>query len=476
MPIDQFQSSLAVVIGIDAYGGGIPPLTTAVNDATRLAELLRTAHGYETLLLTEPATGQPVTRERLRTLFTAELPARLGNDDRLLVYFAGHGVALDGDDGPAGYLVPQDAVPGNSASMLPMTDLHAWLTALPCRHMLAILDCCFAGAFRWTSTRNIGALPEVLHKERYDRYLLSPAWQVLTSAAYDQKALDVLAGDAKRGARAGEQGLHSPFALALFDALAKGDADLVPKGQGDGVITATELYLYLREQVEVQAEAQANHEQTPGLWPLNKHRKGEFIFLVPGHPLNLPPAPDLTAEANPYRGLKSYDQKDSPLFFGREDEINELAQRVDQQPFLAVLGASGTGKSSLVKAGVLPRLAGDRGQESGVRSPTGMLRDQGTDVLNHVLPPMRPTDQPVRALETLLRAELGEDAAGLAQRRRRPGADRRALGRGPSRPTVGADHRPVRGARHPLPRRRRAGALPAPAGRRPSSNSLTPFA
>ena len=59
LPVDQFRSSLAVVIGIDAYGGGIPPLTTAVNDATRLAELLRTAHGYETLLLTESATGQP---------------------------------------------------------------------------------------------------------------------------------------------------------------------------------------------------------------------------------------------------------------------------------------------------------------------------------------------------------------------------------------------------------------------------------
>ena len=111
----------------------------------------------------------------------------------------------------------------------------------------------------------------------------------------------------------------------------------------------------------MQAEAQASHEQTPGLWPLNKHRKGEFIFLVPGHPLNLPPAPDLTDETNPYRGLKSYDQKHSPLFFGREDEIKELAALVDQQPFVAVLGASGTGKSSLVKAGVLPRLAG--GQE-----------------------------------------------------------------------------------------------------------------
>ena len=399
----DFTHSLAVVIGINAYANGIPRLTTAVNDATRLAELLRDAHGYETILLTEPATGQPVTRARLRTLFTEALPARLGEDDRLLVYFAGHGVALDGDDGPRGYLVPQDARPGDSASMLAMTDLHAWLTALPCRHMLAILDCCFAGAFRWAATRHMGALPDVIYKERYDRYLLSPAWQVLTSAAYDQKALDVLGGNVL-GRRETDGRQHSPFALALFDALEKGDADLVPKDRGDGVITATELYLYLRQQVEVQAEEQASHEQTPGLWPLNKHRKGEFIFLAPGHPLNLPPAPDLTDELNPYRGLKSYDQQHAPLFFGREDEIKALTALVDRQPFLAVLGASGTGKSSLVKAGVLPRLE-VRSDDFSRPAPAEATEVATTNDGYRVLPPMRPTDHPVQALVALLHAE-----------------------------------------------------------------------
>lgn len=445
LAMTDFTHSLAVVIGIDAYGPGIPRLTTAVNDAARLADLLRDAHGYETILLTGEVSAPSVTQERLRALFTEELPARLGDDDRLLVYFAGHGVALDGKDGPAGYLVPQDARPGDSATMLPMTDLHRWLTDLPCRHMLAILDCCFAGAFRWASTRHIGALPEVLHRERYDRYLASPAWQVLTSAAYDQTALDVLAGDAKRGARAGDDGLHSPFALALINALARGDADLVPKGGGDGVITATELYLYLREQVEVQAEAQADHEQTPGLWPLNKHRRGEFIFLAPGHPLNLPPAEALTERNNPYLGLKSYDQKDRALFFGRKDEIKELTALVDRQSFVAVLGASGTGKSSLVKAGVLSRLQKleTRDQRSEIGSPPEAeairLPDAspsraddavGTQArralhliagsvprpggpLCRILPPMRPTDQPLRALAALLAAELAADFRSL---------------------------------------------------------------
>ena len=64
------------------------------------------------------------------------------------------------------------------------------------------------------------------------------------------------------------------------------------------MITATELYLYLRECVEVGAEADG-HCQTPGLWPLKKHDKGEYIHLVPGHALNLPPAPELDEANNP---------------------------------------------------------------------------------------------------------------------------------------------------------------------------------
>jgi len=187
------------------------------------------------------------------------LPIEVQADDRLLVYFAGHGIALDGDDGPAGYLVPQDAGSDDRQSFLPMTDLCRWIERLPCRHLLLVLDCCFAGAFRWSSTRDLGAPPEVIHKERFDRYIRDPAWQVITSAAYDQKALDVLSG-AAIGLRAPEaiDSEHSPFAAGFMRAL-QGEADLYPRAApgragGDGVITATELYLYLRGCVEDGAE------------------------------------------------------------------------------------------------------------------------------------------------------------------------------------------------------------------------------
>lgn len=45
----DFTHSRAIIIGIDAYANGIPRLTTAVNDAARLAELLRAEHGYRAI-------------------------------------------------------------------------------------------------------------------------------------------------------------------------------------------------------------------------------------------------------------------------------------------------------------------------------------------------------------------------------------------------------------------------------------------
>ncbi len=338
------------MIGIDQYREGIPALRTAVNDARRLGATLASEHGYDVISLLD---GE-ATQERITTLLTQELPARIGADDRVLFYFAGHGVARDGDDGPNGFLLPVNAVRGDDTTFLHMPLVHDALLALPCRHMLVILDSCFSGAFRWSGVRDIEEEPSVVHQEKFERYVRDPAWQVLTSAAQDQKALDQLSAGAL-GSRPGD-GAHSPFALALFDAL-NGAGDVVPQG-GDGLITATELYLCIEETLQ-SAVIAAGKEQTPRLWPLRKHDRGEFVFFVPGRELTLPPAPPLTFENNPWRGLGSYDSSDAQLFFGRDAEIAALAARIAAQPLTVVLGASGSGKSSLVKAGVVPALTAD---------------------------------------------------------------------------------------------------------------------
>jgi len=66
-----------------------------------------------------------------------------------------------------------------------------------------------------------------------------------------------------------------------------------------------------------------------------------------------PPAYD---SRSPFRGLESFRPEDAAYFFGREALTKKLAQKLNEHNFLAVLGASGSGKSSLVMAGLIPAL------------------------------------------------------------------------------------------------------------------------
>ncbi len=375
MSLLDFDSSVAVVIGIDQYEHGIAPLRTAVSDAKAIAHHLQTDHDYQVITYL----NQQAQLSTIKTLITKTLPGLLTRDSRLLLYFAGHGIAQNGDDGPTGYLIPQDAKPGLVDSYLPMVELHDALVALPCRHFLAIFDCCFAGAFRWSSTRDMLLSLPVIHQERFDRFRRDPAWQVITSAAHDQTAMDIMTLQDTRG----EVNQHSPFATALMSALA-GAADVSPPAKdnspaGDGVLTATELYTYLRDTVEPQTETHTVR-QTPGLCTLRNHGKGEFIFLIPGHALNLPPAPALNKQNNPYQGLESFDVGDADLFYGREALVDSLSHFIKEHSFTVVLGASGIGKSSLVKAGLIPAL------------------QNKADENWHILPVMRPEESPLKAL------------------------------------------------------------------------------
>jgi WD40 repeat protein len=59
---------------------------------------------------------------------------------------------------------------------------------------------------------------------------------------------------------------------------------------------------------------------------------------------------------SPYRGLMAFREQDSPVFYGREKLTDQLVQGVIRRPFTAVIGSSGSGKSSLVFAGLLSRL------------------------------------------------------------------------------------------------------------------------
>jgi WD40 repeat protein len=103
----------------------------------------------------------------------------------------------------------------------------------------------------------------------------------------------------------------------------------------------------------------------------------------------------------PYRGLLSYDPADEPVFFGRERLTAELAGRLAETGTVMVIGASGTGKTSLLRAGLLPALS------RGVQVPGSSAWPQVSLTL---------AGQPLTELARGLASLGGRDAAAIRQR------------------------------------------------------------
>lgn len=376
----KFRKSYAIIIGINRYPKINGSLTTPVADAEGLARVLIEKQGFareDVRLLTDPNGAEiKALLDELKSSAKAN-----GNEeenggfdiskrDCLLFYYAGHGMAGDIDgDGPAGYLMPSDASfeigrLSENDTLIPMEMVFDTLDALNCHHTLLVLDCCFAGTFRRVSkTRaGIGGLGlRPMTKTRFERYKKDCAWQVLASAGPAEKAADLISersetDSGQEGVNAGE---HSPFAKALIDALSgSSEIDVKPRGKnlGDGVITAHELFIYLHEEVERLTRKDSGFKpQNPDLFPMSRHAGGQFIFCDPRHPKNDPDFDERKKE-NPYKGLHLYQPWDRDWFFGRSGDIAALLKKLGESPngVMLISGASGTGKSSLVRAGLLP--------------------------------------------------------------------------------------------------------------------------
>ena len=100
---------------------------------------------------------------------------------------------------------------------------------------------------------------------------------------------------------------------------------------------------------------------------------------------------------HPYPGLRPFKREESDIFFGREEHVDQLLGKLGQHHFLAVVGTSGCGKSSLVKAGMLPAL------------DAGFLAQAGA---HWYVVDMRPGHRPMWALAESL---LGSQAFGPAR-------------------------------------------------------------
>ena len=122
--------------------------------------------------------------------------------------------------------------------------------------------------------------------------------------------------------------------------------------------------------------------------------------------MTVQPAHALSAQ-RPFPGLRPFAFADHQFFFGRQKQTSSLFRLLDRSRFIAVIGSSGSGKSSIVRAGLLP-----------------MLEDEssGAGGRNWLWAEMRPGDAPLGnladALATLKTEDGGEDADALRAARR----------------------------------------------------------
>jgi tetratricopeptide (TPR) repeat protein len=119
---------------------------------------------------------------------------------------------------------------------------------------------------------------------------------------------------------------------------------------------------------------------------------------------DLPPEPG----EPPFLGLQYYDEKDADRFFGRESLVARIVGRLASSRFLTVIGASGSGKSSVVRAGVIPALRRGERLADGSLPPT----DSGQWDIRIFTPGAHPLD----ALSAILTRESESVSAAAALR------------------------------------------------------------
>lgn len=253
----QVGKTWAVVIGINDYDH-LRRLQYAVADATEVARVLKN-QGYEVIELYD----KHATRRAIVSELGGKLLKRVTAKDRVLIYYAGHGVEQRVEGGRAmGYLVPVDGETDDYAGTgISMGLIKELAEALPAKHVLFVVDACYGGIagqlFRSAE------FPKYITREFLRLVTRERGRQLITAGGANQEALESAAWG------------HSVFTYYFLQGIGEGLADL----NDDGIIPASELYTYLDNRVYAAARMQM-HVQRPEFWTLAAD-KGEFVF-VPG--------------------------------------------------------------------------------------------------------------------------------------------------------------------------------------------------
>ncbi|WP_028048465.1 WD40 repeat domain-containing protein [Cellulomonas sp. URHD0024] len=305
------------------------------------------AHVEGSALPSVPAVGRSVDALRqtlveqcgvdaahVRVLHDPADPGQLGSaiteaanqaESVLLVYYVGHGLIgpMDGQLYLGTYST-DDLIEGLAYKALPYSAVREALARSRARLMVVVLDCCFSG-------RADGAYGAAAA----DAFAASAVrgTHVLTSAAADESAL----------APPGDE--YTAFTGQLLRLLHEGDPTR-PES-----LTLLDAYEWLDRTLPAHGAPRPRQHASDTSGQLVLARNPAFT------PVTSTPAEPPADVPCPYRGMDRYDAQDAHYFFGREDAIDDVLRliAVGTGPFM-VVGPSGSGKSSLLHAGLIPAL------------------------------------------------------------------------------------------------------------------------
>ncbi|MEV5549164.1 serine protease [Streptomyces sp. NPDC052309] len=142
-------------------------------------------------------------------------------------------------------------------------------------------------------------------------------------------------------------------------------------------------------------------------------------YLIPARRLAALDGVRVPGEAGPFKGLLRFDEEDAHLFHGREKEVAALTEAVNERPLTLLTGQSGTGKSSVLRAGLLPGVRAS-GAVLAVRTPRES--DDPAEFLGEALLALWDEAEPVAggdARATVVREALAGDGLASARLRER---------------------------------------------------------
>jgi hypothetical protein len=229
----------ALIIGNNKYKN-LKNLGAAVNDAEVIANILKNKYGFEVNLL--------LNANHEKTINSVySISRKLTKNDNLLIFYAGHGV-LDKKEN-RGYWLPTDAEKELPSKWISNAFISDQMKATEAKHVLLIVDSCFAGTLMRSGTNNIKKKLDA----KYIKRLQKKKTRLVITSGGVEPVLDNIGGN------------HSVFSQILIDILR----------ESKNVISTASIFEQLRRSVG------ANADQMPERAVIHKtgHDGGDFLFF-----------------------------------------------------------------------------------------------------------------------------------------------------------------------------------------------------